>query len=147
MPRPKRSSWVWRAAWIFWAVAVLLCAWVTFADAQVPLEATMRRGFSSVPVSYAGTDSVEVVVVLMTNAVTPLNGGVEDTLTATVSPSSFVLGNGDRQTVRVLCGDCVEFEAGTILRLAVTLTPKANDRDGVRFIIAKRVLVKVEVID
>jgi P pilus assembly chaperone PapD len=121
---------------VVWASAVVgVRALLGQVSAVIPLHGTD----ASVTVANPTTHPLHVALTLYRDAT------LRDSMAARISPSAFTLQPGAQQVVRLRLP--VAPTRGAVLRLATTFTPveEAAARPTMRFVLATRVVVRVEV--
>jgi hypothetical protein len=135
-----------RRAWPAWAILVwslLLC--VGGLSAQVTAVAELHNGVSEIRIGNPTASPVSVSLDLFRDA-TRETGPVTlgDSVSALISPRSFVLQPGGIQVVRIKVREPVK--PNELLRLATMFTPSVPDSStGVRLLVRTRLITKLRV--
>lgn len=141
-PEPRRVRWV--HLWPFWSIlfaTLLLCT--QSVAAQVTAIAEMRNGVAELRIGNPTAAPLGVELSLFRDATKegqPVTLG--DSVSALISPRSFVLQPGSIQVVRVRVRASVK--VGELLRPAILFTPlQADSSAGMRLLVRTRLITKM----
>jgi hypothetical protein len=146
-PEPRRVRWV--HLWPFWSflfAALLLCT--QGVAAQVTAQTELRNGVAELRVGNPTASPLAVELSLYRDATKPDEPvTLGDSVSALISPRSFVLQSGEIQVVKLRVRETVK--ANELLRLAVLFTPyeaQADVSTGVRVLFRTRLITKVKAV-
>jgi len=147
-PEPRHVRWV--HLWPFWSFllwSLLICA--GGLSAQVTATTELRNGVGELRVANPTASPLSVELTLFRDATQegqPVTLG--DSVSARISPRTFVLQPGELQVVRLRVHEILK--PNELLRLAILFTPReaeaADSSTGVRLLIRTRLITKVKAV-
>jgi len=142
-PEPRRVRWVHLWPWWSFLLAALLLS-APSAVAQVTATAAMRNGVAELRIGNPTTAPLSIEITLYRDATKPDSAvTLGDSVSALISPRSFVLQSGEVQVVRIRVREPVK--PNELLRLATMFTPHEAEAvaQGMRLLVRTRLITKV----